>query len=67
MTAPRRSPVAGFRDKARLAGSSRGWRSRSTSARRCACDPLVAELFLTDNCNLKCVSCACWRTVPAAS
>lgn len=24
--------------------------------------PLVAELFLTDNCNLKCVSCACWRT-----
>lgn len=23
--------------------------------------PLVAELFLTDNCNLKCVSCACWR------
>ncbi len=25
--------------------------------------PLVAELFLTDNCNLKCVSCACWRKV----
>lgn len=25
--------------------------------------PLAAELFLTDNCNLKCVSCACWRTV----
>ncbi|HEX7873850.1 MAG TPA: radical SAM protein [Sphingobium sp.] len=24
--------------------------------------PLVAELFLTDNCNLKCISCACWRT-----
>ena len=24
--------------------------------------PLVAELFLTENCNLKCVSCACWRT-----
>lgn len=24
--------------------------------------PLVAELFLTDNCNLKCTSCACWRT-----
>lgn len=24
--------------------------------------PLVAELFLTDNCNLKCVSCACWRS-----
>ena len=21
----------------------------------------MAELFLTDNCNLKCVSCACWR------
>jgi MoaA/NifB/PqqE/SkfB family radical SAM enzyme len=25
--------------------------------------PLVAELFLTDNCNLRCVSCACWRSV----
>jgi len=25
--------------------------------------PMVAELFLTDNCNLKCVSCACWRKV----
>jgi len=24
--------------------------------------PIVAELFLTDNCNLTCVSCACWRT-----
>ncbi|MGH3496368.1 MAG: radical SAM protein [Nocardioidaceae bacterium] len=24
--------------------------------------PLVAELFLTDNCNLRCTSCACWRT-----
>lgn len=24
--------------------------------------PLVAELFLTDNCNLACVSCACWRS-----
>ncbi len=23
--------------------------------------PRVAELFLTDNCNLRCVSCACWR------
>lgn len=23
--------------------------------------PLVAECFLTDNCNLRCVSCACWR------
>ncbi len=24
--------------------------------------PVVAELFLTDNCNLKCVTCACWRS-----
>ena len=24
--------------------------------------PVVAELFLTDNCNLRCISCACWRT-----
>jgi MoaA/NifB/PqqE/SkfB family radical SAM enzyme len=23
--------------------------------------PLVGELFLTENCNLRCVSCACWR------
>jgi MoaA/NifB/PqqE/SkfB family radical SAM enzyme len=23
--------------------------------------PLVAELFLTDNCNLRCVSCSCWH------
>jgi MoaA/NifB/PqqE/SkfB family radical SAM enzyme len=22
--------------------------------------PLVAELFLTENCNLRCVSCSCW-------
>lgn len=24
--------------------------------------PLVAELFLTENCNLRCTSCACWRS-----
>lgn len=24
--------------------------------------PLVAELFLTDNCNLRCVSCTCWHS-----
>jgi AdoMet-dependent heme synthase len=24
--------------------------------------PLVAELFLTDNCNLRCISCGCWRS-----
>lgn len=24
--------------------------------------PLVAELFLTDNCNLRCTSCGCWTT-----
>lgn len=23
--------------------------------------PIAAELFLTDNCNLKCVSCTCWH------
>lgn len=23
--------------------------------------PLVAEMFVTENCNLRCVSCACWR------
>jgi len=25
--------------------------------------PLVAELFLTENCNLRCISCTCWREV----
>lgn len=29
--------------------------------------PLVAELFLTENCNLRCRSCACWRTATRAS
>ncbi|MEO5899293.1 MAG: radical SAM protein [Ilumatobacteraceae bacterium] len=24
--------------------------------------PRAAELFVTDNCNLRCISCACWRT-----
>jgi MoaA/NifB/PqqE/SkfB family radical SAM enzyme len=24
--------------------------------------PLVAELFLTDNCNLRCTSCGCWTS-----
>jgi MoaA/NifB/PqqE/SkfB family radical SAM enzyme len=24
--------------------------------------PIVAELFLTQNCNLQCISCACWRS-----
>ncbi len=23
--------------------------------------PLVAEMFLTENCNLRCISCNCWR------
>jgi MoaA/NifB/PqqE/SkfB family radical SAM enzyme len=23
--------------------------------------PLVGEIFLTENCNLRCISCACWR------
>lgn len=23
--------------------------------------PVVSELFVTENCNLRCVSCACWR------
>ncbi len=25
--------------------------------------PLVAELFITENCNLRCISCNCWREV----
>ena len=63
MTAPRRSPVAGFRDKARLARFFAQLAVKEHVAPGLRVRPLVAELFLTDNCNLKCVSCACWRKV----
>jgi MoaA/NifB/PqqE/SkfB family radical SAM enzyme len=54
--------VTGMRDKARLAGFFTKLAVKEHVAPNLHVRPLVAELFLTDNCNLKCVSCACWRT-----
>jgi MoaA/NifB/PqqE/SkfB family radical SAM enzyme len=56
-------PVTGVGDKLRLAGFFGQLAVKEHLAPRLHVRPLVAELFLTDNCNLKCVSCACWRTV----
>jgi MoaA/NifB/PqqE/SkfB family radical SAM enzyme len=61
--APRRSPVTGWGDKIRLARFFALLTVKEHLAPGLPVRPLVAELFLTDNCNLKCVSCACWRTV----
>ena len=63
MTQPRRSPVAGWGDRIRLARFFTQLAIKEHIAPRLPVRPLVAELFLTDNCNLKCVSCACWRRV----
>jgi MoaA/NifB/PqqE/SkfB family radical SAM enzyme len=60
---PRRSPVDGWGDKARLARFFTRLAIKEHLVPGLPVRPLVAELFLTDNCNLKCVSCACWRTV----
>lgn len=59
----RRSPIEGLGDKARLVGFFARLAIKERFAPDLPVKPLVAELFLTDNCNLKCVSCACWRTV----
>lgn len=56
-------PVTDIGDKLRLAGFFGRLAVKEHLAPRLHVKPLVAELFLTDNCNLKCVSCACWRTV----
>ncbi len=63
MGAPRRSAVQGWRDKAQLARFFARLAIKEHVAPGLRVRPLVAELFLTDNCNLKCVSCACWRMV----
>ena len=55
--------MTGVGDKVRLAGFFARLAVKEHLAPRLHVRPLVAELFLTDNCNLKCVSCACWRTV----
>lgn len=63
MTSPHRSAVAGWGDKARLLAFFARLAVKEHLAPQLPVRPLVAELFLTDNCNLKCVSCACWRKV----
>lgn len=56
-------PVASWTDRARLAAFFTKLAVKEHLAPSLHVKPLVAELFLTDNCNLKCVSCACWRSV----
>lgn len=48
-------------DRARLAGFFARLAVKEHVAPRLHVRPLVAELFVTDNCNLRCVSCHCWR------
>jgi MoaA/NifB/PqqE/SkfB family radical SAM enzyme len=55
--------VSGWGDRARLVRFFAALAVKEHLLPRLNVKPLVAELFLTDNCNLKCVSCACWRTV----
>ncbi|MDQ1659387.1 MAG: hypothetical protein QOD41_4470 [Cryptosporangiaceae bacterium] len=55
--------VTAWADRVRLAGFFAKLAVKEHVAPKLHVRPLVAELFLTDNCNLKCVSCACWRTV----
>jgi MoaA/NifB/PqqE/SkfB family radical SAM enzyme len=59
----RRAAVTRWEDKIRLASFFARLAVKERLAPGLSVRPLVAELFLTDNCNLKCVSCACWRTV----
>lgn len=49
-------------DSARLAGFFGALAVKEHIAPNLRVRPRVAELFLTENCNLRCVSCACWRT-----
>ncbi len=55
-----RTPIPAWRRSARL-----GRFVAATWAKRLRPDlhirPIAAELFLTDNCNLKCISCTCWH------
>lgn len=48
-------------ETARLAGFFAALAVKERVAPRLHVRPLVAECFLTDNCNLKCISCNCWR------
>ena len=59
----RRLPVSRWSDKARLAAFFGRLVVKERLAPGLHVRPLVAELFLTDNCNLRCISCSCWRSV----
>jgi MoaA/NifB/PqqE/SkfB family radical SAM enzyme len=54
--------VTELRDRLRVARFFAGLAVKEHLAPGLHLKPLVAELFLTDNCNLRCVTCACWRT-----
>ena len=54
--------VSDWRDRARVIGFFGRLAVKEHVRPSLHVRPLVAELFLTDNCNLTCVSCACWRT-----
>ena len=56
MKSPRRVAVRGWADKVRLARFFAQLAVKEHLAPGLRVRPLVAELFLTDNCNLKCVS-----------
>jgi MoaA/NifB/PqqE/SkfB family radical SAM enzyme len=49
------------RDQLRLAAFFARLAVKERLAPRLHVRPLVGELFMTDNCNLRCVSCHCWR------
>ncbi|MEU8614718.1 radical SAM protein [Actinoplanes sp. NPDC048791] len=49
-------------EKARLAAFFGRLAVKERFAPRLHVRPLVAELFLTDNCNLRCTSCGCWTS-----
>ncbi len=49
------------RERARLAAFFTRLAVKEHVAPRLHVAPLVAELFVTENCNLECVSCNCWR------
>jgi MoaA/NifB/PqqE/SkfB family radical SAM enzyme len=56
-------PVMPWTEKVRLAGFFGRLAVKERLVPGLSVRPLVAELFLTDNCNLRCISCACWRSV----
>lgn len=58
----RRSRTDRLADLAELAGFFGRLAIKEHLAPRLHVRPLVAELFLTENCNLKCISCGCWTS-----